>query len=53
MFCLSEGQLSDYEVFPNISEIDTCINDQKDVMHFESYFHNRSLNQMLATVNRN
>lgn len=27
IFCLAEGQLSDYEVFPNICEIETSIHD--------------------------
>jgi len=53
MFALSDGQLSDHEVYPNIHEIDACIDESKDVTHFESYFHNRSMNQMLATINMN
>ena len=52
LFCLAEGHLSNYEVYPNLHVIDSCINDQRDVTHFESYFHARSLNQMLATANR-
>ena len=50
---LADGQLSDHEVYPNLQEIEGCIDNQKDVTHFECYFHIRSQNQLLATVNTN
>ena len=60
IFALSDGQLSYYEAYNKASgqaklhEIfDQVIINQKDVLHFESYFHTRSMKQMLATVNRN
>ena len=45
IFSLADGQLSDYELQQSstITELENCINDQRDVSHFESYFHNRTL----------